>query len=177
MVGPSSHCAWNGQCSAVSQKLPPLWHFFIHSLPRRYANPPTSADFIRGFSLAGSTSGAIGIAIAVVVMISATLAILWFAAKRNRSTAIPAQSHSNSTGPPSIALTGYNTPRPDGDGYSGEHNPPKYDGNGYTGYPPRNDGNAYNGGHNNGHSGYPTPPTGSRSDVGVEQQAQGRGFV
>ena len=175
MVGPSSYCARNGECSAVSQKLPPSWHFFIHTLPRPYANPPISANFYRGFSLADSTAGAIGIAIAVIIMISATLAILWLAAKRDRSTAIPA--HSNSTGPPSISLSGYNTPHPDRDGYTGEPNPPRYDGNGYSGYPPRNNGNASNSAYNGGNSGYTTPPNGYRSDVGVEQQAQGRVFV
>ena len=164
MVGPSGHRSWNGQCSAVSQRPSPLWHFFTH------------INHISGFSLAGSTAGSIGIALAVIVMISATLAILWFAAKRKRSTAIPGHPHSNSTEPPSINLSGYNTPRPDRDGYDAEqHNPPpRYnDGNGYSGYPP---GNAYNGGYN-GHSGYSTPPNASRGDVGGEQQAQGRVFV
>ena len=109
-------------------------------------------------------------------MISATLAILWLAAKRKkRSTTIPAHPGSDS---PSINLSGYNTPRPHGDGSGAEqHNPPpRYNdvNGGYSAYPP---GNAYNGGYNGGHSGYTTPPNGYRGDIGAEQQTQGRTFV
>lgn len=65
------------------------------------ADPPS------GFSLAGSTSGTIGIAIVAIVILAVTIAIVYLGARRSKRSALP-PGYSE---PSSISLSGYNTPR------------------------------------------------------------------
>ena len=76
-------------------------------------NSSNIADLHSGLSLAGSTSGTIGIAIVAILILAATVAIVYFGARRSKRSARPPRSSE----PSSIALSGYNTPRGEENGY------------------------------------------------------------
>ena len=71
------------------------------------------ADLPSGFSLAGSTPETIGIAIVAIFILAITITIVYFGARRSKRSALSP----GSSGPLGIALSGYNTPRGEENGY------------------------------------------------------------
>lgn len=68
---------------------------------------------VLGFSLAGYTPETIGIAVIAIVVLAITLAIVYFGARRSKRSAVPPASSEPST----IALSRYNTPGDEVNGY------------------------------------------------------------
>ena len=62
------------------------------------------ADLCSGFSLAGSTSGTIGIAILAIFVLAVTVAIIYFAARKTNRSALPL----GSSEPSSVQLNDFN---------------------------------------------------------------------